>query len=162
MVCVGWSKIEQYSNEVIEQIRQEFSPDWVVGIGSGGLLPAVLISKGLNTPDMTTLFVSSYHGREQSNVVVARWPDVDLTGRSVLVVDDIASSGNTLKAVVDAIRVRYHPQRILTATLVINADRCQYRPDFFAKALRRNPDDWIVFPWDRQEYPEFFDSEAES
>lgn len=160
MVCVGWAKIEQYAEEVVKQIQLEFSPDWIVGIGRGGLLPAVLVCEGLGVQRMTTLFVNSYNKRKQQDVTITHWPDVDLSGCRVLIVDDIAASGNTFTTVVDAIQKRYHPQCIRTAALVINADRCLCKPDFYARAIHRAPNDWIVFPWDKQEYPEFFGSEV--
>ena len=50
------------------------------------------------TPEVDFMFLASYHGATDSSgeISVIRDPGLDLTGRDVLIIDDILESGRTL------------------------------------------------------------------
>jgi hypoxanthine phosphoribosyltransferase len=89
----------------------------VYGIPRGGLIPATIISHYLDIPLLT------------------EYDDENTGVYDVLVIDDIADSGNTLK------ELNYLRRR---ATLFVNKERCKHYPDFFVEET----DEWVVFPYE--------------
>lgn len=92
-----YKDVECLTQNILRQIqntKDNWQPDYVVGITRGGLLPAVLISQYLDIP-METLKVSLRDGTEcESNLWMA---EDAFTGKNILIVDDINDSGATLE-----------------------------------------------------------------
>ena len=89
-----WSNIEGACLDLARQMRQDqWQPDYIVGIGRGGLIPATLLSHYMDTP-MKTLDVSLRDGGDTvSNCGMA---EDAYEGKNILVVDDINDQGNTI------------------------------------------------------------------
>ena len=64
-------------------------------------------------------------------------------GQRVLIVDEIASSGETLRMALSALR-NVVPEEIRTATCFVRP--LGYKPDYFALETGST----IIFPWDRK------------
>lgn len=95
----SWNEIDQMVLNCVNylaSINNQY--DTVVGLSRGGLIPAVRVSHILNV-DLVPVCYSSKDGvgdnRDHDNVL----PIIE--GRRILVVDDIADSGLTIKEVVD-------------------------------------------------------------
>lgn len=83
-------------------MRSDWKPDYVVGIGRGGALPAAMISEYFNVP---------YHSvgvslHKSANTEHNCWIPCDAFGeesprKNILVVDDINETGETLNWVVE-------------------------------------------------------------
>jgi hypoxanthine phosphoribosyltransferase len=74
----------------------------------------------------------------------------DLTGANVLLVDDVAGSGDTLARTVELVRTA-GATRIRTAIFVVNVGNWR-RPQEPGQALTYTGtvvDGWVVFPWER-------------
>ena len=71
----------------------------------------------------------------------------------VLLVDDIAETGDTLKAISDIILSQYKVSELKTVTLGANTDKCKFYPDFYVFEEKGG---WVVFPWEKYEFPEYF------
>lgn len=121
-----------------------FRPDVVVAIARGGLLLAGAIAYALDVKSCGALNVEFYTGvdaRLPEPVVLAPLLDREsLTGKRVLVVDDVSDSGRTLALVV----------KLIGSTGVDVRSVCLYskpgtvlEPDF----VWRTTDRWIDFPW---------------
>ena len=55
---ITWTNVENQTQEILRQLHQDgWTPDYVVGLTRGGLVPANLISQYLEVP-METLKVS--------------------------------------------------------------------------------------------------------
>ena len=62
---LNWKTIDQYCNKLAIQIlKSEWKPDYIVGIGRGGLVPAVILSHILEVP-MHSLKVTLRDGAEE-------------------------------------------------------------------------------------------------
>jgi hypoxanthine phosphoribosyltransferase len=68
---------------------------------------------------------------------------VEARGRRVLIVDEITTSGDTLRLALAAVR-EVSPADVRTATSFVRPGG--YRPNYFALET----DQLIVYPWDRQ------------
>ena len=94
------------------------------------------------TPGVEFIRISSYgHGQESSgNVRVVGESKLDLSGRAVLLVDDIVDSGRTLLYARDLIREK-RTSSVLTCALIDKPSRREIDPDFVGFTV---PDVFIV------------------
>lgn len=124
-----------------------WQPSFIIGIGRGGLAPAVYLSHATGLP-----MLSVDHSSEVPDFADA--PLVRLAARTregerLLFLDDINDTGGTIaklrRALVDAGAVAEH---IRFATLIDNsgsAERVDYRARTIDRAVTK---DWFVFPWE--------------
>jgi xanthine phosphoribosyltransferase len=136
---------------------QGFKPDFVLGIARGGLIPATMISHYLETP-LITAKVSLRDERNSEMEGLDRVVELLKDGKSILMVDDICDSGDTLKLIWDTMSAMLPDNKtdfnqvdrnLRTAVLWNNPAQDKFHPDFSAQEIDRNEDDsWIVFPWE--------------
>ena len=67
-------------------------------------------------------------------------PALDLQGAEILIVDDVADTGETLKMVIDLLSESVAEVRSL---VIYEKSRSIVEPDY----VWRKTDDWINFPW---------------
>lgn len=100
------SAVHHAADRVAEEITQELrskSPI-LLCLMNGGLNFSGMLMERLNFPlEFDYIHASRYRGETvgQANLVWRMKPSLDLTGRSVLIVDDILDEGPTLRAVID-------------------------------------------------------------
>lgn len=88
--------------EISERLKKMDLPqtDLVIGIGTGGFVPAGIVAFHLNAE----LQVMSMNYRDEDNnpkyeePVLLQKPDWDLNGKKILLVDDVSVSGKTMNA----------------------------------------------------------------
>ena len=92
----------------------------VLAVMNGGAFTAVELCQRWDFPhELDFVHVTRYDGNLVGGDLSWRaWPDRDLSGRSVLVVDDIVDHGETLAAICERLR-RGGARRVYTAVLVI-------------------------------------------
>ncbi len=125
-----------------------YRPDVILGIARGGLLVAGAVAYALGVKNTFTMNVEFYTGideRLEMPMILPPVPElVDFESTRVLVADDVADTGETLKLVkqfcadkVGEVRcaVLYEKPR--------SAVRCEY--------VWRRTDQWITFPWSAEE-----------
>ncbi len=82
--------------------------------------------------------------REATPVVYATEVDVDLTGATVVLVDDVLYTGRTTRAAIDALFDLGRPSRVRLAVLVDRGHReLPIRPDFVGKNLPTSSDERV-------------------
>lgn len=145
---ISWKDVDKSVLKIVEMVKQSgFKPDYLVGIAVGGLIPVTLLAKKLKTHNVVTIQACSYEKQKQNKVKVINLPNINLKNKKILLVDEIADSGNTLKAVSTILVKEYGIKQIKTATLAINPEKCKFVPDFYTIKT----DCWIVFPWEAKE-----------
>jgi xanthine phosphoribosyltransferase len=157
-------------------VRDNWRPDYVVGITRGGLVPAVMISHYFDVP-CHTLKVSLRDG-DQSECESNFWMSEDAFGyvgkeqrnddnpsdpaarKNILIVDDINDSGDTLNWIMKDWESSCLPSsdewitiwnnNVRFAAVVDNLDsRCTVGIDYVGKEINKAEDDvWVVFPWE--------------
>lgn len=107
-VVVTEAEIEVALDRMAEEIQQRFEGKEVLMLTvlNGGMIPASLLALRLKLPlEMDYLHASRYRGEKGGNKLTwhAR-PRAPMSGRHVLVVDDIHDEGPTLQAIVEYCR----------------------------------------------------------
>lgn len=131
-----------------EQIRGgDWRPDHLIGIGRGGLTPAVFLSHAIEIPMLSvdvSAAIPAFH-----EDLLAKLAERTRAGERLLLVDDINDSGATIRALraglAGAGAVAEH---VRFATLLDNV-RSIERIEYAYRAIDRVVDkDWFVFPWE--------------
>ena len=124
-----------------------WQPDFLVGIGRGGLVPAVYLSHRTGLPLLTVDHSTGDHGfgAELLDKVAAKIG----VGQNILIVDDINDSGGTINYLRAAIEAKVDaPERLRVAVLVHNI-RSKARAEYHGSEIDRDADkSWYVFPWE--------------
>lgn len=144
----SWKEIDAFVDELVAKIKASgFVPDCLIGITTGGLIPLGLLAKKLDINDILTISAGSYNEANQKTGEPAVWnlPTSDLGDKKVLIIDEIAETGDTLLVVKKALIEKCHAKDLKTAVLGINKKKCTALPDFYIFAEEQ----WIVFPWEK-------------
>jgi len=151
---ISWDEIEETIENLAVQIKKAgYEVDYIIGIASGGIVPLGLLAKKLGIKNILTVTARSYVGEKQEELKITYLPEVDLSGKKILLVDELVDSGQTLKKITQVIAEKYKPAQVKTATLAINKQNCNFQPDFFAIGS----ENWMVFPWEREDFPQYFE-----
>ncbi len=145
---LSWADFGIASRELAARVDADaFRPDLILGIARGGLFPAGALGYALGVKNLHLMNVEYYTGvdeRLDMPVVLPPVPQpVDLSGARVLIADDIADTGATLRLVKDFCAV--HVAEVRCAVIYEKAAstvKCEY--------VWRQTDRWIDFPWSMQ------------
>ena len=122
-------------------------PDVLVGVARGGLVPARILVDLLETPRLASIQVEFYVDIAQTKKepMLKQALTVQVEGKKVLLVDDIADTGTSLKFAQTYLQTQGATE-IKTATLYYKPPSI-VKPDFYEKQTSR----WVIFPWDIKE-----------
>lgn len=143
-----WMDVQRLSEKLADQIADSgFRPDIIVAVSRGGFDPARILSDELNIRSLASLQVIYYAGvNERNDKPQVKYPlNADIAGLNVLVVDDVADSGNSLRVVKDYVE-SLSPREVRIATLHYKP-WSTFEPDFYAESV----DKWIIYPWEPRE-----------
>lgn len=146
-IHISWTRLEELAAQLARTIKMSgFKPDYVVGIAMGGLIPLALVAERLGVKSIATVSARSYDEKtkKRGKLVISHIPRIQARGKSILLIDEIADTGETLKVVSNILKSRCGAGDIKTAVLVTNELRCHFPPDFSVMKVDR----WVVFPWD--------------
>jgi hypoxanthine phosphoribosyltransferase len=124
--------------------------DQILCLARGGMRPGDVLSRVFDKP-LAIMSTSSYRsdsGTIQGRLELAQYitlPKGQLAGR-VLLIDDLADSGVTLKAVVDRLRGMPMISELRSAVLWVKGVS-SYTPDYFVESLPTSP--WIHQPFEQ-------------
>lgn len=148
IINYSYEEIENLCVKISEEIKKkDYKFDCIIGVAVSGLYPAMIIARLLNIKNVISVSAVSYQGKEQKEMRLLNAPDKEsLKGKTVLVVDDICDSGNTLIFLSDFLK-EYQVKDAKTATVFLNKEHHKITPDFYGEVI----DKWIAFPWDKFE-----------
>ena len=128
-VYITWEGYDSYIDSITNWVKtSDLNLGAVYGLPRGGLPIAVSLSHKLHLP-----LLMDYYDRKI------------VTDKKILVVDDIADTGHTLKDFENKHNIictfHYHEQSII-------------EPDYW---IHKKDDDWIVYPWELNDSDEIQD-----
>ena len=140
-----WERFGRAARELAEMVAADgYRPDIVLAIARGGLFVAGALGYALGVKNLHVCNVEYYTGvdtRLDLPVMLPPTPDaVDLSGARVLVADDVADTGATLKLVKDF--CADHVADVRCAVVYEKPHTtvtCEY--------VWAHTDRWINFPW---------------
>ncbi|GBU15600.1 transferase [Polaromonas sp.] len=124
--------------------------DTILCLARGGMRPGDILSRIFDKP-LAIMSTSSYRadaGMVQGNLDIARFittPKGEIAGR-VLLVDDLADTGETLNAVIHQLRNNYLPITELRSAVIWTKGVSSFQADYSVEALPSNP--WIHQPFE--------------
>lgn len=132
---------------------EAWQPNFIVGIGRGGLVPAVYLSHATGISLLSVDHSSKVPTFGENLLEILA--DKTKAGVRLLIVDDINDSGNTLQY----LRRKFEefggiPMLLRVAVLIDNSQSIE-RVDYRARTIdRRIESSWFVFPWEAMERSE--------
>jgi len=100
MKYYSYDDFKNDTNQLIKQV-QAFEPDLIIGIARGGLTLAHALAEGLNIRDVQTIRTELYDETSKREKLKIFGECTLGNAKRVLIVDDIADSGETLEAVMN-------------------------------------------------------------
>ena len=142
---MSWEIFGEASRELATSVAEGgYEPDIILAIARGGLLAAGALGYALAVKTVYTLNVAFYPGVDERlpvPMILPPVPDlVELRFARVLIVDDVADTGHTLKIVQDFFKGRV--KEVRSAVLYEKSHsvvQCEY--------VWKHTDLWINFPW---------------
>ncbi|TFH13156.1 phosphoribosyltransferase [Candidatus Bathyarchaeota archaeon] len=142
---MSWALFDKLAKNVAVKIKESgFNPDFMVGLARGGWVLSRVLCDYLGVKDLVSLKVEHWgvtatpDGRAQ-----IKYPfDIDLTGRNVLVVDDITDTGESMIIAEEYVQ-SMNPASIKTAALR-HIEGSKFTPDYYGDVISWR---WVVFPW---------------
>jgi len=143
-----WERFGTAARELAEQVAADgYVPDIILSIARGGLFVAGALGYALDVKNLHVMNVDFYTGVDKRlpvPIVLPPVPNVvDLSGSRVLVADDVADTGATLKLVRDFCAGHVADVRCAVVYEKPHSTvRCEY--------VWRRTNQWIDFPWSAQ------------
>lgn len=154
-LALSWADVDALTGELATSVRRDRAPEVIVGVLRGGMIPAVVLAHRLGVRDVRAVEIT-HTVDDRVHAAKTRFPATvraeslgDVAGRDVLVVDDVAGSGETLAAAVELIE-RAGAARVRTAVWVVNADNWTQpqSPEATVAYIARTCHGWVRFPWE--------------
>ena len=144
-----WADLGDGARSLAETVAADgFVPDMILGIARGGLLVAGAVGYALGVKNTFTMNVEFYTGVDERLDVPMILPPVpnlvDFAEQRVLIVDDVADTGETMRLVQDFCAMRVAETR---CAVLYEKPRSLVKCDY----VWRRTDKWITFPWSAQE-----------
>lgn len=133
--------------ELAQTVIDDYRPDVVLSIARGGLLIGGALGYALGIKNVSVINVEFYTDVDQrleQPVMLPPTPEaVDLTGMKVLIADDVADTGGTLRLVQEYCAAHVAESR---TAVIYEKPHSVITPDY----SWRTTDRWIDFSWSNQ------------
>jgi hypothetical protein len=146
---MSWDDLGTGARDLAQMVADDgWMPDMILGIARGGLLVAGALGYALGVKNTFTMNVEFYTGvdeRLEMPMILPPVPDlVDFADFKVLIADDVADTGATLKLVQEFCEGKVAEVRCAVLyEKPRSAVRCEY--------VWRRTDRWITFPWSAED-----------
>ncbi len=118
-----------------------------MGLTRGGWVPARLLCDRLGVTRLVSLRAQHWGvtATRDGAAKVTEGLSGAVRGETVLAVDDITDTGESLLLALEHVRAA-GPARLESATL-LHIDHAKFVPTYFAETIPRDAWVWVVFPW---------------
>ncbi len=143
-----WEDVDGWADRVADLVRKASAiPQTVVALARGGWVPGRLLCDRLEVHRLLSLRAQHWGVTATPSGKAELTEDLSgsVTGETVLVVDDITDTGESLSLAVEHVRAQ-RPSRVETAAF-LHIDHSKFVPTYFAEEVPRTAWVWVVFPW---------------
>lgn len=143
-LTLSWEVFGELCRALALKVAGGYEPDVVIGVARAGVIPGAVVASMMRK-DFFSLKIT----RREGGQVVRQRPSIlsaaprQARGKKVLIVDEITTSGDTLRLALAAVR-DVAPAEVRTATCFVRPRG--YMPDYYALATGNT----LVYPWDRK------------
>ncbi|MGA8302911.1 MAG: phosphoribosyltransferase [Thermoplasmata archaeon] len=145
---VSWTDVEGWADRIAAQVREHAAvPATIVALTRGGWVPGRLLSDRLGVKRLVSLRAQHW-GVTATPTGAAELTEGlsgPVTDHTVLVVDDITDTGESLALAVDYVRAQA-PTRVESAAF-LHIGHSKFVPTYVGEEIPRDAWVWIVFPW---------------
>jgi hypothetical protein len=145
LLHLSWDDVQSLTEEVARHIKESrYVPDVIVAVSRGGFAPARILCDQLGTKRLASLQIEYYKDiNETSSTPEIVFPlNADVPDKSILIVDDVSDTGDSLRVARDHVLER-EASEVRIATLHVKP-WTTLRPDYFASEV----ESWIIYPWE--------------
>ncbi|PVX25046.1 MAG: phosphoribosyltransferase [Candidatus Bathyarchaeum sp.] len=142
---MDWSLFYKLAKQVAKKINGSgYKPDIIVGLARGGWVLARVLCDFVGVKDLVSLKVEHWGvtATPDGTAKLKHPLNVDLTGKKVLVVDDLTDTGESMQVAVEYIN-SLKPSEVRTATLQ-HITSAKFKADYIGEEITWV---WVVFPW---------------
>jgi uncharacterized protein len=139
--------LEELEAVALQIEEDEWRPDFLVGIGRGGLVPAAYLSHRTGIQMLSVDHSSGEigFGGELLDKLAAKIR----AGSRILIVDDINDSGGTIQFLRAAIAAKSDDPAGLRVAVLVHNVRSKAKAEYRGSEIDRDSDKrWYVFPWE--------------
>jgi uncharacterized protein len=143
-----WKDVDGWADALAAQVRaKDAVPETIVGLTRGGWVPARLLADRLGVHRMVSLRAQHWGvtATPTGAAQVTEGLSGSVAGQSVLVVDDITDTGESLALAIEQVEAQ-RPKRVESATF-LHIEHSKFRPTYTAEEIPRGAWVWVVFPW---------------
>ena len=144
----SWADVDAWADRLASRIRERSAiPTTVVGLTRGGWVPARLLCDRLEVHRLLSLRARHWGVTATPTGAAELTEEVSgsVADQSVLVVDDITDTGDSLALAADHVRAR-GPKRLETAAF-LHITHSKFVPTYYAEEIPRDAWVWVIFPW---------------
>ena len=142
---MDWDYFYNLAKKVANKInRSGYKPDIIVGLARGGWVLARVLCDFVGVKDLVSLKVEHWGitATPDGTAKLKHPLNVDLTGKKVLVVDDITDTGESMRVTIEYLK-SLNPSEIRSASLQ-HLTCAKFKADYVGEVL---PWRWVIFPW---------------
>lgn len=144
LLSLSWEMFGELCRALALKVAGGCDPDIVIGVARAGAIPGAVVASMMRRDFFSMQISRRAEGRavRQRPAILSAAPP-QARGKRVLIVDEVTTSGDTLRLALAAVR-DLGPADVRTATCFVRPRG--YKPDYFALAT----DATLVYPWDRK------------
>jgi uncharacterized protein len=143
-----WTEVESWADRVADRVRDAAAtPQTIVALSRGGWVPGRLLCDRLGVHRLLSLRAQHWGVTATRSGRAELTEDLSghVTDQSVLIVDDITDTGESLALAVEHVRGD-RPSRLESAAF-LHIEHSKFVPTYYAETIPRTAWVWVVFPW---------------
>jgi hypoxanthine phosphoribosyltransferase len=142
---MDWNLFYELAKQVAKKINSSgYKPDVIVGLARGGWVLARVLCDLIGVKDLLSLKVEHWGvtATPDGTAKLKYLLNVDLSGKKVLVVDDITDTGESMSVTIDYLK-SLKPSEVRTAALQ-HITSAKFKPNYIGEEIKWR---WVIFPW---------------
>jgi hypothetical protein len=141
-IVTNWDYTDSLCSKVAEGIREDgYEPEVIVALAKGGWFAGRILCDLLGIRELVSLGIEHYRGLSEKELKVESLIH-SVNGKKVLIVDDIANTGESIKKAYEKIIETGGIAKTAVLQLMYIST---FTPEYFGEYITE--DAWMIFPW---------------